>query len=156
MVFLQEEGKLRLRGVTALPPTQSYLVLGLGARAAPSCLNFPSRNVGSHSLTRGNKCLGHGFTMQLQRGAGKLAGPIPGEERQAGSSLLRRHATGRAQEGEVAALPKRGPRGWFRHPSVHRLADQVLRQRVAAAHGCLEDEEPCTSCSQVRLLLGLN
>lgn len=74
MGFLQEKGKLRLQGVTALPPIQSYLVLGLGADAAPSRLNFPSRNVGSHSLTRRNKCPGHGFASRQQSGAGGAAG----------------------------------------------------------------------------------
>lgn len=62
MGILREEGKLRLWGITALPPMQLYLVLGLGVGAAPSHLNFPSSNVGSHSLTRGSNCSRHSFT----------------------------------------------------------------------------------------------
>lgn len=53
------EGKLRLQGITALPPVQSCLVLSFGACTAPKCLNFPSGYVGSGSLRRGNKCLSH-------------------------------------------------------------------------------------------------
>lgn len=39
--FLQEEGKLRLRGVTAMPRIKSYLVLCWGHTQLPAASIFP-------------------------------------------------------------------------------------------------------------------